>query len=88
MTPLEAGILAFLCTLIGLAPAVILRFCILRKPLSFGGALGICSAMMVGFLILVVEFKWNRAFTNSAPISFFVLRWGASKTSKAESPNP
>ena len=88
MTPLEAGILSFLCTLIGLVPAVILRFCILRKPLSFGGALGICSAMMVGFLILVVEFKWNRAFANSAPISFFVLRWGASKMSKGQSPNP
>ena len=88
MTPLEAGILAILYMSIGLVPAVLLRFCILRRPLSFGGALGICSALMVGFLILVVEFKWNRAFANSAPISFFVLRWGASKTSKAESPNP
>ncbi len=79
-----------LTILIGLIPAALIRWAILRKPTSIGVAVGICFAVFIGVL-LVLEAMHLKSTTLPGPVavcSFYILRWGASKPSKNAPPKP
>ena len=79
-----------LTILIGLIPAALLRWAIIRKPPSIGVAIGICFAILIGIFILLdaMEMKSTTLPGAVAACSFFILRSGASKTSKDGSQRP
>ena len=79
-----------LTILIGLIPAALLRWAILRKPTSISVAIGICIAILIGML-LVLEAMGTKSTTLPGAVaacSFFILRSGATKASKDDPPKP
>ena len=79
-----------LTILIGLIPAALIRWAILRKPTSIGVAIGICFAILIGMLLLLeaMQMKSTTLPGAVAACSFFILRWGAIKPSRNEPPKP
>lgn len=73
---------------IGMIPSALIRWVILRKPISVGAALGICFVIFIGVL-LVLESMHLKSTTLPGAIavcSFFILHSGATTTPKDQKP--
>ena len=76
--------------LIGLIPAALIRWAILRKPTSISVATGICFAILIGMLVILEAMQMKSTTLPGAvgACSFFIVRSGASKPTKNEPPKP
>jgi hypothetical protein len=79
-----------LTILIGLIPAAIIRWLILRKPTSIGVAVGVCFVIFIAvlFSLEAMQLTSNTLPGPIAVCSFFILRWGASEPRNKDSAMP
>ena len=79
-----------LTILIGLIPAVLIRWAILRKPISVGIAIAVCAVILIAVLILLEVLHMNsKALPSAVAVcSFFILCWDATDSPKNRPPKP